>query len=63
MAEETSGEGFEAVKRTFSYQKKEARRQMAEPSPTLLDTFEEPATHGRPDPTYLNSIEKGGQKP
>ncbi len=41
MAGEASGEAFEAVKRAFSHQTKEARRRRAEPSPTLLDAFEE----------------------
>jgi hypothetical protein len=38
---ETSGESFEAVKRAFSYRTKEARRRRTEPSPTLLEAFEE----------------------
>jgi hypothetical protein len=38
---ETSGEAFEAVKRGFSYRAREARRRRAEPSPTLLEAFEE----------------------
>jgi hypothetical protein len=41
MAGEASGESFEAVKRAFSYRAKEARRRRAEPSPTLLEAFEE----------------------
>ena len=41
MAGEASGESFEVLKRAFSYRAKEARRRRAEPSPTLLEAFEE----------------------
>jgi hypothetical protein len=41
VAGETSGEVFEAVKRAFSYRAKEAKRRREEPSPTLLDAFQE----------------------
>ncbi len=41
VAGEASGEAFEAVKRAFSYQSTEARRRREEPSPNLLDAFEE----------------------
>jgi hypothetical protein len=58
VAGEASGESFEAVKRAFSYRAKEARRRRAEPSPTLLEAFEEVfggaeghegTSEGRPD--------------
>jgi len=41
VAGEASGEAFEAVKRTFSYQSKKARRRREGPSPNLLDAFDE----------------------
>jgi len=41
MAGEASGKSFEAVKWAFSYRAREARRRRAEPSPTLLEAFEE----------------------
>ncbi len=41
VAGEASGETFEAVKRAFSYQSKEARRRRAESSPKLSDAFDE----------------------
>ena len=41
MAGEATGERFEAVKRAFTHQSKEARRRREEPSPNLLDAFDE----------------------
>ncbi len=58
MAGEASGESFESVKWAFSYRAREARRRRAEPSPTLLEAFEEVfggdeghevTSEGRPD--------------
>ena len=40
VAGEASGEAFEAVKRAFSHQAKEARRRRTIPSSNLLDAFE-----------------------
>ena len=49
MAGEASGETFEAVKRVFSHQMKEARRRRVASSPGLIDafkkTFGEAETH------------------
>lgn len=54
MAGEASGEAFEAVKRAFSYQAKEARKRRTTSPPSLLDAFERAFDEAKRSPEYAS---------